>query len=49
MHLTALRPVGLTLFHVEVRTNLHDEVQCYSSWKRTSGIRILLAIYIYAF
>jgi hypothetical protein len=49
MHFTELRPVGLTLFHVEVRTDVHDEVKGYSSLKRTSNLHILLAMHIYAF
>jgi len=49
MHFTELRPVGLTLFHVEVRTDVHDKVKGYSSWKCTSNLHILLGMHIYAF
>jgi hypothetical protein len=49
MHFTELLPMGLTLHHVEVRTDVHDDVTGYSSWKRASKFHILPAMYIYAF
>lgn len=49
MHFTSLRPLELILFHVEVRRDVLDEVKCYSSWKGTSSLHILFAMYIYAF
>jgi hypothetical protein len=48
MHFTELHPVGLTLFHVEIRTDVDDECKGYFSWKRTSNLHILLTLYIYA-